>query len=116
MGSTTREVVTLQIGHYSNFIGTHWWNIQVLLQAKLLHCGKNRDVIDPCSLSVKTNQYIGRYHYKEIIAEKTVSQTNLNPGIVGCWGKGKNDTKLVCNVGFIAQEPKLTDNVKSCFH
>ena len=29
MGSTTREVVTLQIGHYSNFIGTHWWNLQV---------------------------------------------------------------------------------------
>ena len=31
MGSTTREVVTLQIGHYSNFIGTHWWNLQVCL-------------------------------------------------------------------------------------
>ncbi|XP_033750191.1 protein misato homolog 1-like [Pecten maximus] len=24
----TREVVTLQIGHYSNFVGAHWWNIQ----------------------------------------------------------------------------------------
>ncbi|XP_046489750.1 protein misato isoform X1 [Neodiprion pinetum] len=24
----TREVLTLQFGHYSNFIGTHWWNIQ----------------------------------------------------------------------------------------
>ncbi|XP_064620858.1 protein misato homolog 1-like [Lineus longissimus] len=28
MGSTTREIVTLQIGHYSNHIGTHWWNTQ----------------------------------------------------------------------------------------
>ncbi|CAE1330132.1 Protein misato homolog 1 [Acanthosepion pharaonis] len=27
MGST-KEVVTLQFGHYANFIGTHWWNIQ----------------------------------------------------------------------------------------
>lgn len=27
-GSSTREVITLQIGHYSNFVGTHWWNIQ----------------------------------------------------------------------------------------
>jgi hypothetical protein len=24
----TREVITLQVGHYSNFVGTHWWNIQ----------------------------------------------------------------------------------------
>ncbi|KAI0216232.1 Misato-like protein 1 [Lamellibrachia satsuma] len=28
MASSTREVVTLQIGHYANFVGTHWWNIQ----------------------------------------------------------------------------------------
>lgn len=26
---STREILTLQLGHYSNFIGTHWWNIQV---------------------------------------------------------------------------------------
>ncbi|XP_046556433.1 LOW QUALITY PROTEIN: protein misato homolog 1-like [Haliotis rubra] len=26
---STREIVTLQIGHYANFVGTHWWNIQV---------------------------------------------------------------------------------------
>ncbi|CAL7946551.1 unnamed protein product [Xylocopa violacea] len=25
---TSREVVTIQLGHYSNFIGTHWWNLQ----------------------------------------------------------------------------------------
>ncbi|XP_012270031.1 protein misato [Orussus abietinus] len=25
---TVREILTLQFGHYSNFIGTHWWNIQ----------------------------------------------------------------------------------------
>ncbi|XP_066245946.1 protein misato [Euwallacea similis] len=24
----TREILTFQFGHYSNFIGTHWWNIQ----------------------------------------------------------------------------------------
>ncbi|XP_064609443.1 protein misato homolog 1-like [Liolophura sinensis] len=23
-----REIVTLQVGHYSNFVGTHWWNLQ----------------------------------------------------------------------------------------
>lgn len=27
-GSSTREVITLQFGHYSNFVGTHWVNIQ----------------------------------------------------------------------------------------
>ncbi|XP_043089010.1 protein misato homolog 1 isoform X2 [Puntigrus tetrazona] len=28
MSGACREVVTLQLGHYSNFIGTHWWNLQ----------------------------------------------------------------------------------------
>lgn len=26
---SAREVITVQCGHYSNFIGTHWWNLQV---------------------------------------------------------------------------------------
>jgi len=29
MSGLTREIVTLQVGHYANFVGTHWWNIQV---------------------------------------------------------------------------------------
>lgn len=24
----SREIVTLQFGHYANFVGTHWWNLQ----------------------------------------------------------------------------------------
>ncbi|XP_069576990.1 protein misato homolog 1 [Brachyistius frenatus] len=28
MSNPCREVVTLQLGHYSNFVGTHWWNLQ----------------------------------------------------------------------------------------
>ncbi|CAG9820461.1 unnamed protein product [Phaedon cochleariae] len=24
----TREILTLQFGHYANFVGTHWWNLQ----------------------------------------------------------------------------------------
>jgi len=31
MSGLTREIVTLQVGHYANFVGTHWWNIQVNL-------------------------------------------------------------------------------------
>lgn len=23
-----RELITLQVGHYANFVGTHWWNLQ----------------------------------------------------------------------------------------
>ncbi|XP_026818236.1 protein misato [Rhopalosiphum maidis] len=26
--NSTREIITLQFGHYSNFIGTHFWNLQ----------------------------------------------------------------------------------------
>ncbi|XP_013772743.1 protein misato homolog 1-like [Limulus polyphemus] len=26
--SNTKEIITIQIGHYSNFVGTHWWNLQ----------------------------------------------------------------------------------------
>lgn len=25
---TTKEILTLQFGHYANFVGTHWWNLQ----------------------------------------------------------------------------------------
>jgi len=28
--SLTREIITLQLGNYSNYVGTHWWNIQVI--------------------------------------------------------------------------------------
>ncbi|MBN3317643.1 MSTO1 protein, partial [Atractosteus spatula] len=28
MASVCREVVTLQLGHFSNYVGTHWWNLQ----------------------------------------------------------------------------------------
>ncbi|KAK4307568.1 hypothetical protein Pmani_020712 [Petrolisthes manimaculis] len=24
----TRELVTIQVGHFANFVGTHWWNLQ----------------------------------------------------------------------------------------
>jgi hypothetical protein len=27
--SSNGEIITLQFGHYSNFVGTHFWNIQV---------------------------------------------------------------------------------------
>ncbi|KAK1880290.1 Protein misato like 1 [Dissostichus eleginoides] len=28
MSNVCREIITLQLGHYSNFVGTHWWNLQ----------------------------------------------------------------------------------------
>lgn len=28
MSQVTRELITLQVGHHANFIGTHWWNLQ----------------------------------------------------------------------------------------
>ncbi|KAG7219413.1 hypothetical protein INR49_006773 [Caranx melampygus] len=28
MSGLCREVLTLQLGHYANFVGTHWWNLQ----------------------------------------------------------------------------------------
>ena len=28
---TTREIVTIQVGHFANFVGAHWWNLQVSL-------------------------------------------------------------------------------------
>ena len=31
--AANREVVTLQIGHYANFVGTHLWNAQESLFA-----------------------------------------------------------------------------------
>ncbi|XP_042213839.1 protein misato homolog 1-like isoform X2 [Homarus americanus] len=28
MAQNIRELITLQIGHHANFVGTHWWNLQ----------------------------------------------------------------------------------------
>lgn len=25
----SREILTIQLGHYSNYVGSHWWNLQV---------------------------------------------------------------------------------------
>ena len=36
--SNGNGIITLQVGHYSNFIGTHWWNIQQ--SERLLSNGK----------------------------------------------------------------------------
>ena len=36
MSSYCREVVTLQLGHYSNYVGTHWWNLQVSVSVLFL--------------------------------------------------------------------------------
>ena len=33
-----KEIVTLQIGGYSNYVGTHWWNIQ---EASFVYDEKN---------------------------------------------------------------------------
>ncbi|XP_060676744.1 protein misato homolog 1 [Hemiscyllium ocellatum] len=40
MANASREVVTLQLGHYSNFVGTHWWNLQ---DAALCYDGEPND-------------------------------------------------------------------------
>lgn len=40
--SYSREVITLQIGNYSNYVGTHWWNIQVSNNQKTVVAIPNR--------------------------------------------------------------------------
>ena len=30
-----REILTFQLGNYSNYIGTHWWNIQVSIASNI---------------------------------------------------------------------------------
>ena len=39
MSGLCREVITLQLGHYSNFVGTHWWNLQVTLNGIYCYLG-----------------------------------------------------------------------------
>uniref|UniRef100_A0A182PE02 Misato Segment II tubulin-like domain-containing protein n=1 Tax=Anopheles epiroticus TaxID=199890 RepID=A0A182PE02_9DIPT len=41
-----REILTFQLGNYSNYIGTHWWNIQVRLQKhiKISHVAQHQHV------------------------------------------------------------------------
>ncbi|KAJ1530772.1 hypothetical protein ONE63_005625 [Megalurothrips usitatus] len=39
--AATREILTLQLGHYSNYVGSHWWSIQ---EAGFSYAGKPSDV------------------------------------------------------------------------
>ncbi|XP_062516495.1 protein misato homolog 1-like [Corticium candelabrum] len=41
---SSREIVTLQLGHYANFVGSHWWNLQCS-EGEFL-TGKERNEID----------------------------------------------------------------------
>ncbi|ESO04660.1 hypothetical protein HELRODRAFT_172326 [Helobdella robusta] len=50
MSSSANEIITLQFGHYANFVGTHFWNIQTstlsnLKQKKLKSNDTNYDAI-----------------------------------------------------------------------
>uniref|UniRef100_A0A8C5PH56 Protein misato homolog 1 n=1 Tax=Leptobrachium leishanense TaxID=445787 RepID=A0A8C5PH56_9ANUR len=36
MGEQCGEVVTLQLGHYASFVGTHWWNLQTAMRSSPL--------------------------------------------------------------------------------
>ncbi|XP_067002875.2 protein misato homolog 1 isoform X2 [Anabrus simplex] len=55
--ASAREIITFQLGHYSNYVGTHWWNIQeyvtytprlllVDLNGSLRHLPKEGDLYD----------------------------------------------------------------------
>ena len=38
MSLNTGEIITLQLGNYANYIGTHWWNIQ---ESNFIYPGEN---------------------------------------------------------------------------
>ena len=40
---TMREIVTLQLGHLSNYVATHFWNAQVTTTTTLLAARKHHD-------------------------------------------------------------------------
>lgn len=44
---TTREILTLQFGHYSNYVGAHFWNLQELSfdYTGTVKCETNPDII-----------------------------------------------------------------------
>lgn len=34
----TKEILTLQFGHYANHVGSHWWNLQVTNSQISINC------------------------------------------------------------------------------
>ena len=43
--TNNKGIITLQVGHYSNFIGTHWWNIQQSSK-RAQECNNQRTEVD----------------------------------------------------------------------
>ena len=42
----TREILTLQFGHYANFVGTHFWNLQESSFDYVGRCGADTDTLE----------------------------------------------------------------------
>eukprot|EP00794_Sanderia_malayensis_P000588 gene588-1248_t len=84
-------IITLQCGHYSNFIGTHWWNIQNSSRQPLLPrpffrdgVGKSDETCAPRLVcidlkgSLKTLTEDGTLHHDETQQNITANNTNEN--------------------------------------
>lgn len=56
MSNPCREVITLQLGHYSNFVGTHWWNLQ---DASLSYDPKAPPADTQCDVLFREGQTLG---------------------------------------------------------
>eukprot|EP00118_Oscarella_pearsei_P010354 m.63154 g.63154 ORF g.63154 m.63154 type:complete len:505 (+) comp35146_c0_seq4:50-1564(+) len=45
-----KELITLQFGHYSNFVGSHWWNFQVLQRERRCAATSEFEIDSKCML------------------------------------------------------------------
>ncbi|KAL1463128.1 hypothetical protein WDU94_014912 [Cyamophila willieti] len=71
------EIITLQFGQYSNFIGTHWWNLQVCLLVHNYHIKlKEKEVtFTPRMLLVDLKGSIQLYEnelYEDVITQADI--------------------------------------------
>ena len=56
MSGVTREIVTLQLGHYANFVGAHWWNIQVSTVGS--HAFRKVSFLSKCPTCAKHSEFM----------------------------------------------------------
>ena len=56
MSFNTGEIITLQLGNYSNYVGTHWWNLQ---ESNFVYPGECKEVEVNHDVMFRTGKSLG---------------------------------------------------------
>ncbi|XP_017781412.1 PREDICTED: protein misato [Nicrophorus vespilloides] len=95
----TREILTLQFGHYSNFVGSHWWNVQEL------GFEYNTNTDNPSEINHDVFYREGQTNKREVTYTPRLLLTDL-----------KGSLKSLPQQGYLYDPPVDPNKFETCWH